>query len=326
MRSLDASSLTDAVWSSYSEEPVWQSPFWESRLCAPCVVMPEDSGDGTWHLFAHTWLGIVHYISSSGFDWRRLGLVALRGHYPSLYREKNTWYLVYENHEGDYQNRKRLDRRKTISRICLMTSSDLRIWSKPQVILSASDVPYAGDYSVPRLAHPQLISWDGGYRLYFTAGEVRIYDTWQKASAMLSYASSSFPTADWVVRGEPVMRIDPDGDFGNLALGSFSFVVFPDTLMAFQCSFYFDQKERRSRSAILLLSSPDGESFSLEKVLMKSPSTGWASRCFTSCSVSLRAQENTWYCYYSANGRNEKWAHLPVREKLGLLIGNMEHS
>ena len=68
----------------------------------------------------------------------------------------------------------------------------------------------------------------------------------------------------------------------------------------------------------------DGEAFRLEKVLMTSPSSGWASRCFTSCSVSYKADENTWYCYYSANGKDEKHRLMPVRESLGLLIGNVK--
>lgn len=322
MRLQDKSSLTQAVWSSYSEEPVWQSAWWESRLSAPCVVSPEDSGDGSWHLFCHTWLGIEHYVSASGFDWKRAGLVVLRAHYPSIWKEKNTWYLVYESHEHDYQGKRRLDMKKTISRICLISSSDLRLWSKPQTILSSADIPYASDYSVPRLAHPQLVSWQGRYRLYFTASEVRMYDTGQKASAYLSYAESSFFNSGFEVHPCPVMSIDPDSRYANLALGAFSFVVCSDALMAFQTAFFFDEEKHKSQSAILLLSSDDGQHFTLERELMRSPETGWASRCFTSCSVSFRSQEDTWYCYYSANGKSLR-PFIPVREKLGLLIGNV---
>ena len=109
-----------------------------------------------------------------------------------------------------------------------------------------------------------------------------------------------------------------------LQIGAFSFVTCADALMAFQTAFFFDEEKRRSRSAILLLSSDDGESFHIEKELMRSPDRGWAERCFTSCSVSFRQEEDTWYCYYSANGRDGRHPHLPVREKLGLLIGNVK--
>ena len=324
MRLPDKASLTQAVWSSYSEDPVWQSSLWESRLSAPCVLMPDDSSDGLWHLFAHTWVGIEHYVSASGFDWKKAGLVVTRGHYPSVFRDKNTWYLVYENHDRDYQDRRRVDLRKTVSRIYIVSSGDLRTWSRPQMILSASDIPYASDWSVPRLAHPQIVQWCGRYRLYFTASEVRMYDTGQKASACLSYAESAFFNCDYVVRPRPVMRIDPDSKYMNLAIGAFSFVTCADALMAFQTAFFFDEEKRRSRSAILLLSSDDGESFHIEKELMRSPDRGWAERCFTSCSVAFRQEEDTWYCYYSANGRDGRHPHLPVREKLGLLIGNVK--
>ena len=114
MRLQDTASLTKAVWASYSEEPVWQSSWWESRLSSPCILMPDDSSDGAWHLFAHTWLGIEHYISSSGFDWKRVALIALRGHYPSIYTEKNVYYLLYEGHDYDYQNKTSRHLRKPV--------------------------------------------------------------------------------------------------------------------------------------------------------------------------------------------------------------------
>ena len=82
MRLQEKSSLCEAVWSSYSEEPVWQGSWWAGRLCAPFILLPEDSPDGKWHLFAHTWAGIEHFVSFSGFDWQRIGLIVLRGHFP----------------------------------------------------------------------------------------------------------------------------------------------------------------------------------------------------------------------------------------------------
>ena len=133
MRLQEKSSLCEAVWSSYSEEPVWQGSWWAGRLCAPFILLPEDSPDGKWHLFAHTWAGIEHFVSSSGFDWQRIGLIVLRGHFPSIFREKDTYYLVYENHDHDYQNKRRVNLRKTISRINIMSSTDLRLWSREAI-------------------------------------------------------------------------------------------------------------------------------------------------------------------------------------------------
>ena len=251
MRLPDSTSLTNAVWSSYSEWAIWQSPWYEMRLSAPAVLLPEDSPDGLWHLFAHSWMGIEHYSSPSGFDWSKVSLVALRGHYPSLYRERNTWHLVYESHDRDYSGSIRLDRKRTISRIWMMSSSDLRNWSSPQMILSAADVPYASDFSVPRLAHPQIVPWEGGYRLYFTASELKMYDSGQKASACLSYACSGFINADYEVRQKPVLRLDPDDRHADLAPGAFSFVACPDALMAFQSAYSFDEEAGRSRSGLL---------------------------------------------------------------------------
>ncbi len=320
MRLQSKESVTGAIWSSYSEEAVWQGAWWAPRLCSPCVLIPEESPDRRWHLFAHSWVGIEHFISSSGFDWKSLGLVVIRGHFPSIYREKNTWYLVYESHDKDYGGKRRLNMRKTISTISMISSHDLSTWSKSEVILSAADVPYASDYSPPRLSHPQIVSWMGSYRLYFCASEVKMYDTKQKVSACLSCAHSLTLSGSFAPANKPLIKMDPDSRYSNLGCGSFRFVACADSIVAFQTGFFFNEEKEKSQSAIILLSSDDGDHFKFEKELMTSPEKGWASRCFTSCSVSFKEDENTWYCYYSANGRAAKY--LPVKEKLGLLIGN----
>ena len=151
---------------------------------------------------------------------------------------------------------------------------------------------------------------------------VKLYDSGQKASACLSYACSGFINADYEVRQKPVLRLDPDDRHADLAPGAFSFVACPDALMAFQSAYSFDEEAGRSRSSIWLLSSHDGEDFSYVRRLMSSPDEGWASRSITSCSVSYRPSEDSWYCYYSANGKDPDRPWLPVRERLGLLIGN----
>lgn len=314
--------LTGATWASYSEEPVWQSAWWEPRLSAPWVVMPDESPDKRWHLFAHSWVGVEHYISSSGFDWKRLGLVIPRAHFPSILKEKDSYHLVYEEHDHDYNGKRRLDMKRTVSRIRVVSSTDLVRWSDPVTILSAVDIAYASDYSVPRLSHPQLVPWQGGYRLYFGASEVRIPDTGQKASACLSYAEGTSLATQFIPRPRPIRRLDPDSRYDSLALGSFRMVLCSDGICAFQTAFFFDPVKESSASAMLLLSSEDGEDFKFERVIMRTPDEGWASRCFTSCCLSFQPDEDTWYCFFSANGHS-RHPLMPIREKLGLLLGSV---
>ena len=274
MRPVTLQQLRLSYWYSFNDEPIATvSAYPYPKLSYPSFLLPEESPDSLWHLFVETAFGIEHFTSTSGLEWKRESLVALSGRSPSIYKEGSVYYLVYENHDYDYQNKRRVNLRKTISRINIMSSTDLRLWSRPQTILSAADVPYASDYSAPRLSHPQIINWQGSYRLYFCASEVRIYDTKQKASACLSYAQSTSFNAPFEIRKQPVLRIDPDSRYRNLALGSFRFVSCSDALAAFQTTIFFDEKKERTNSAILLLTSDDGEVFRLEKVLMTSPSS-----------------------------------------------------
>lgn len=319
MRLPPLSSLTGASWASWSDEPIWSTGLLKPRLSCPFVVLPEDSPDNTWHLFAHTWAGVEHYTSSSGFGWKRSGLVASRGHFPSVAKGRGVWYLCYEVHERDFQGRRRIDPKRTNSAIMVVSTEDMRKWSKPVNVLDAADVPYAADFSAPRLSHPQIVPWQGRWRLYFGAGEVVMRDTGQKVSAYLSRAESDSPDSPFTALPEPLMRPDREGKWSNLGLGACRFVVCSDGVAAFQTTFYFDEEKESSSGSIIMLTSPDGDHFSFSREIMPLPGEGWASRCFTSCSVSFKEDEDTWYCWYSANAKARGF--MPVREKLGLLLG-----
>ena len=66
--------------------------------------------------------------------------------------------------------------------------------------------------------------------------------------------------------------------------------------------------------------SSDGLSFKDESVMQFTPDSGWASGYITSCDLRYKENEETWYCYYSADGYPD--SKLPIRrESLGLLLG-----
>ena len=58
--------LPNCSWFPFSDEPVLQGLWYVPRLEDPAFLFPEESTDGKWHLFAHSWLGIHHFIASSG--------------------------------------------------------------------------------------------------------------------------------------------------------------------------------------------------------------------------------------------------------------------
>lgn len=313
------STLIDSSWYIYSDEPVISGSFYKQRLSDPEVLTPEESPDGRWHMFAHSWVGVEHFVSNSGFDWKPMKLVVVRGQSPFIYKQDQSYYLFYETHDRDYQGRKR--RKNRASRISVMKSNDLAMWTTPEVVLESKDVPCASDFSQPRVSRPQVIFNEGKYFLYFGSSEVKMYDSKQKAAAYFCLATSDNLMGPYKVEAKPIISIEPDGRFNNLAVGSVKVLPCLDALAAIQSTFIFDEKQGKSRSVLILLSSKDGRSFKFERVLMESPEKGWASG-YISCAEVIRIEnEQSWYCYFSANVRSSILP-FPSKGGLGLLLGH----
>lgn len=311
--------IQNCYWYSFNDEPI--ATRGAIRLCDPCYLLPEESPDGLWHMFAHTFVGVEHLSSTSGLEWKREHLIVARAHSPFIFKEGNTYYLFYEIHDRT-SFFKRNDNSISCSRIMVTSTTDLLLWSEPKIVLDSTKITRAQykDGNV-RVSRPQIIEINGSYRLYFGAGETRIYDTNQKATARLMYAQSDFLDRDYRVNPEPIIDIEPDSKYRNLAVGSVHIVPLSDGVAAFECAFSYDKEKRKSTTNMLLLTSEDGLSFSLDKVVQKTPEEGWASRYITSVDCRYKEVENTWYVYYSANGYKKLGPITYVKESLGLLLG-----
>lgn len=315
--------LRSAYWYSFRDECVHSSPWYLPRLSDPAIVLPEESPDGKWHLFAHTWAGIMHYTSSSGLNWERRKLVFFRSNSPFIYKEAQEYYMLFETHDRDW-GKKSKDVTKKGSRVMISVSKDLYSWSQPKVIMEAKDISESSwRQSHSRISRPQLVLWQGRYRLYFGAGELTIYDSGQKSTAMFMMAESDYIEGPYKLYGEPLIEIEPDSEYRNLATGGIRVIALSDCLAAVECSYFYDKDNNRSRSAMLLLHSDDGIEWSIHSVMQTSPLEGWSSRAITGCAVKLVEDEDTWYCYYSANSSRRILGFELVRESLGLLLGKI---
>ncbi len=319
MRLKELEKVENAYWYSFNDEPILTHGAF--RLCDPAYLLPEESPDGLWHMFAHTWIGVEHLTSTSGLEWKREHLIVARGHSPFIFKEGNTYYLFYEIHNRTSYFRKN-DNSVSSSRIMVTSTTDFLLWSEPKTVLDSMKITRAQyrDGEV-RISRPQIIETGGIYRLYFGSGETRIYDTGQKATARLMYAESDYLDQGYRVNPEPLLDIDGDDRYRNLATGSVHILQCSDGVAAFECAYCYDTEKKKSTTNILLLTSKDGINFTFNKVIQKTPEEGWASRYITALDVRYKESEESWYCYYSANGYRKKMGIPFVKESLGLLLG-----
>ena len=307
-------------WFPFSDEPLVNGKLYAPKFCDPCILFPEQSCDGKWHMFLHSWIGIHHFISTSGIAWEPDKVIAYRGHSPYIYTENEKYCLVYEIHDRKFPLKKGNRENQRYSRIEMITSTDLRIWSKPRLLLDSRNVPYAGDYiKNPRVSRPQLVKADGIYRLYFGASHIVLPETGQKASRYFSCAFSKEITGPYVISDEMLGQSDPDDKWTNLGCGSMRIVEHDGRFYAFQCGIYWDDEQKKTHSAIILKQSDDGLDFRQceNNPVLVPAQEGWASSYIMSCDVKYRKEEKCWYCYFSANNGEKPLS----KESIGLLIG-----
>ena len=85
------------AWFPFSDEPIVKGKFYLPQLSNPQVLLPEESCDGKWHLFVHSWLGVHHFVSDSGIAWEPKNLFEVRAHSPFIYRENENYYPCMKN-------------------------------------------------------------------------------------------------------------------------------------------------------------------------------------------------------------------------------------
>ncbi len=316
--------LKEASWFPFSDEPVIKGLWYVPRLSCISFLFPEESIDQKWHLFAHSWLGIQHYSSDSGIMWEPVQMVQLRGKHPFLFKDKNQYHLIYERHGALIPFVERLSKKGKKehikgSHIEMRSSSDLNVWSEPKVLFKATDALCASDYlKNPLIGHPQLIKVDGGYRLYFGASKVGFNPS---SARYICSAFSKNIDGPYELESEvPILEANPNSKYSNLAVGRLSIYKEDQQYIGFQNGRYWDDDKKKESSAITIVESNDGLSFSEcdAKPVLTPVENSWASKHIVSCDVRYKKDEDCWYCYYSATGQRKG---LLVKESIGLMIG-----
>ena len=292
-------------WEDHSANPLIHPPAGEELLGDPTLVVPADSPDGRWHLFANSLAGIHHYASDDGVAWERveLGVVGGSTMRPHVFFEDGVYHLLYERFSGFGASV--IERR---------TSTDLEVWSDAVVVLE----PELEWETEPQstVGNPYLTRLDGEYRLYYSASGAELPDTGFPEPLWIGMARADAIGGPWVKEPTPIIGPSDDDIWRNHGAGSIKLLdeSVDDRLIALNNGIYVEA-DGTTGSAIRVLSSSDGvtwEDVCGEPILRPSGLDDWK-RAFIYGFDTARTEQGELRLYFNAR---DGW--VPGVERIGM--------
>lgn len=266
MNSLTVSQLKNADFKLYENNPIIK-PFDSFIVADPSVLTPDKSPDGKWHLFCHTNLGVYHFESGDGIDFKKVRRLFPRGMRPNINFINGRYYLFYERTAPLLINALTLIKlAKWHSEIFVSESEDLVSWTEPKRVIGNTR-DYEKDKRGIAISNPYLIKFDGKFRLYYSCGQTYINDCGFCEPTHISYAESEHIDRGFISTENPIISPDKADPYLNLCSGCIKVYKLKDGFAGFQNGIY--EENGKSRSAIIMLSSPDGKDFKFEKMILQ---------------------------------------------------------
>ncbi|RJP35676.1 MAG: glycosyl hydrolase family 43 [Actinobacteria bacterium] len=308
MLELDRDALLALQWEEYPSNPLIPPPFPSPILADPTFLPPEDTPDGLWHLFAHSILGIHHFISRDGLAWeRRRGVVCRNSLRAFIFAGDSVYHLFYERFL-------RLFPFPYLSRIEARTSRDLVAWSKPSVVLEPT-LDWHREGCRGAVSNACVVAEDDGYRLYYSAGLVYLRDCRFSEPKYIGVASSPDLLGPYRTAPEPVLQPAAGDVYANMGAGAIKVVKVSDGYAGFQNGIYWDAGKAHTRSAIRLVTSHDGLAWDIpQREPILKPGPGWKKGFVYALDV--RKVGDRLCMYFNAR---DGW--LTGRENIGLAFG-----
>ncbi len=295
------------TWTDHPANPMI-SPYgcWEWIIADPSLVMPEDSPDGRFHMFANSLQGIHHFVSDDGACWRRLSTPVKPGLRPWVMKDGDLYYIFTENFSpfrGSF--------------IEARWSEDLSRWSDPVRVL-APRYPWEKSFLATN-GNACVVKHEGKYRMYFSAAIVWLSDCNFPEPKYIGVAEADSILGPYIKHPEPLIEPCIYPFWRNLGAGSMK--VLPPTgdlpWIAFNNGIYVDEN-RQSRSEIRMLESADG--YDWREVhgapLIEPEPEGWKKALVYAMDVKRRGDK--YYMYYNAR---DGW--MFGRERIGLAVGSL---
>jgi hypothetical protein len=311
-------------WSAADQEPMLRHTRLSPIIADPAVTAPEESPDSAWHMFAHTAWGIHHYVSPDGAAWQDRGVAVAHGMRPWVCRDGEDWLLLYEAYPRFALAFSWLPGRAWRSRIDMRRSRDLRSWSRPVTLLQPGLAWHTAAGLGSAVGNPCLVKAGSRWRLYYSAGLVRIPDCGFNEPAFIGVADSDASAGPYTPAEEPLLSPDPSDPWANLSRGALRVMPLEDGWAGFENGIYLDAASGHSGSAVLLLGSRDGLSWERlrERPILRPAGGGPAGPAWTrshvyACCPVPRPSGHV-YLYFNAR---DDWPLSRGRECIGRAAG-----
>lgn len=275
MQSLSLSQLKSLSF-DVRPEPVLR-PFCSFVVADPSLLLPEETPEGKWRLFFHTTFGICEAVSDDGVIFSKGKKLFSRAMRPNINRIDGRYVLYFERMRPLFFNALNLvGAAKWKSEIYAAESRDLKNWSEPKPVLRHTRRFEESKQGVS-LSNPFFLRVGSVNRLYYSCGLTFIRDCGFCEPTYVSYAESEEPLSGFQASPSPILSPDKDDPFLNLCSGCLKVYRLGDGFIGIQNGIF--EKDGKSASAILLLSSEDGLRFRFEKTLVEpSGDGGWMSQ------------------------------------------------
>lgn len=283
MINLTFDEFLNADFSLYEKNPVLRNPLSSFVIADPSVITPENSHDGKWHLFCHTFFGIYRYESTDGISFKKCEKITNRAMRPNINYTEGKYYLFYERTKPVILNALSLIGVKWKSEIYCTESKDFSNWSKPNIVISHTR-PYEKDEHGQAISNPFLINIDGTYRMYYSCGQTFIKDCGFCEPRHISFAQSDKITEGYVSIETPIISPDKNSKYLNLCSGCLKVYKLKDCYIGLQNGIF--EENGKSHSAIMLLKSNDGISFDFVKPFLEPQKCGennWMAQYVYAC-------------------------------------------
>lgn len=313
LQNLTFADINSADFKLYENNPIIKNFGGSFNAADPSVLTPKESGDGSWHLFCHTFFGVYRLDSDDGINFRLIKKVVPRAMRPNINYIGGKYYLFYERTKPLLGNALSLVGGKWKSEIFVTESGDLDNWTEPRPVIRKTQ-DFEADERGQAISNPFLIKTSDTYRMYYSCGQTFIKDCGFCEPTYISYAESGNISDGYVSRTEPIIRPDKNDSHLNLCSGCMKVYRLADCYIGLQNGIF--EKDGKSHSAIMLLRSDDGIKFEFVKEFLTPTVCGdndWMAQYVYACCLTY--YENKLRLYFNARNTSDL---LKGRECIGL--------